>query len=265
MKLLAIIIAFLLSHFWPNAHTVRPFSWLFKWSQWLQKQLPDLKAEMLLVVVVGLPVSAFFLVLGIFGWDHSDQFIYFIVSVLILSYTIGPENLETAVESGQLHRQLHLPEDVSEKGVIVAMTDASLHRWFGIFFWYVILGLAGALIYRLCERLRHTEDNKGLQLVASRAVQIMDYPAAWLMLVSLAIATDFERTWNCCKPFLSMDSLKKLDQRFIYTATECAVKACEIPPHEKGEGYHVQRKTLMVLFRMLVVWLVFVSILVIFT
>ncbi|WP_395375615.1 hypothetical protein [Marinicella sp. W31] len=265
MKLLAIIIAFLLNHFWPNAHAVRPFSWLFAWAKWLQEQFSDLKAELLLIVIVAVPISVFFLVLGILDWDHSDQFLYFVVSVLVLSYTIGPENLETAVEKGQLHQQLDLSEDVSDQGVIVAMTDASLHRWFGVFFWYVVLGLAGALIYRLCERLRQPGENKALQLVAKRTVQIMDYPVAWLMLASLAIATDFERTWNCCKPFLSMDRIKKLDQRFIYTATECAVKACEIPPHDKGEGYQVQRKTLTVLFRMLVVWLVFVSILVIFT
>jgi len=235
------------------------------WSDWLRERVLDLMAEFLVIIVVAVQIAIFFAVLGILGWDRSDHFLYFIVSVLVLSYTIGPENLETAVEKGELRKQLHLADDVSEKGVITAMTDASLHRWFGVFFWYVVLGLAGALIYRLCERLRQPGQNHELQLVARRAVQIMDYPVAWLMLVSLAIATDFERTWNCCKPFLSMDSVKKMDQKFIYTATECAVKACEIPPHEKGEDYNIQRKTLMVLFRMLVVWLVFVSILVIFT
>ena len=265
MKLLAIIIAFLLNHFWPNAHTVRPFSWLLQWADWVKQKLPDLQAEVLLIIIVGVPVAAFVLILTLFGWDQPDEFIYFILSVVVLGYTIGPENLETAVEKGQLHQQLHLSEDASEKTVITAMTDASLHRWFGVFFWYVVLGLVGALIYRFCERLRQPDKNGPVQLVARRAVQIMDYPVAWLMLVSLAIATDFERTWNCCKPFLSMDSVKKLDQRFIYTATECAVKQCEITPHDKGESYHVQRQTLQVLFRMLVVWLVFVSILVIFT
>jgi membrane protein required for beta-lactamase induction len=91
-------------------------------------------------------------------------------------------------------------------------------------------------------------------------MKILNYPVAWMMVISLAIASDFERIFKKCKAYMKSDNIKSMDDTFLYEAADFAVENCEV---EAGSDTSIEVVTISVLKRMLFVWLVFVSILVI--
>jgi membrane protein required for beta-lactamase induction len=90
---------------------------------------------------------------------------------------------------------------------------------------------------------------------------ILNYPVAWMMVMLLAIASDFERIYKKCKPFLNIKTITSMDDSFLYEATDFAVENCEVEPESDSS---IEQVSIRVLKRMLVVCMVFISILVIF-
>src|SRR5690606_7531347 len=73
---------------------------------------------------------------------------------------------------------------------------AALRRWFGVLFWFVVLGAVGALLYRLVAYA--AEDEPALYLPAGtveggrRLLAVFDWPVAQLMALSLALVGNFD-------------------------------------------------------------------------
>ncbi len=258
MKLLALIIAFAISHFVNEPEKYRKFSWFNLWSNWLVKCLNTITSELLVVLIVAIPVS--FISVILYGLIDS-QLGLLLVGIVILSYCIGPKSFEEDVDSGDVRKRLGVRSNAKAVTLIKKMTQVSLTRWFGVFFWYVVLGIVGALIYRFSERLSNEMNNStNLQLTVDKLMKILNYPVAWMMVVSLAIASDFERIVKKCKPYMNIENIKSMDTSFLYEAADFAVEICEVEPDNKEA---IEIVTISVLKRMLVVWLVVVSFLVI--
>jgi AmpE protein len=84
-----------------------------------------------------------------------------------------------------------------------AVFSESLHRWFGIILWFALLGILGAFLYRMvdwlaCEKSSLSAQQKNLFL---RTRQVLDWPAAQLMTLALAIATDFDSVFKAWKQY----------------------------------------------------------------
>ncbi|MBL4773355.1 MAG: hypothetical protein JKX98_07065 [Alcanivoracaceae bacterium] len=258
MKLLALIFAYALSHFISKPQRFRKFGWFKSWSTWVLNHTKFFYDELTVIIIVGLPV--FFIsvfLLSVF----TSLLGGLIVAILILSYCIGPKSFEEDVFSGELRKRIGVRANAGISTLIKKMTQVSLRRWFGVFFWYVVLGILGALLYRFSERLdAYTSDNERIKPAISKLVKILNYPVAWMMVISLAIASDFERIYKKCKPFMSLDNIYSMDDSFLYDATDFAVENCEV---ESNNDSSIEQVSIRVLKRMLVVWLVFVAILVI--
>ncbi len=259
MKLLALIIAYGVSHFVDHPDKYRQFKWFKSWSQWLPNKINFAMREVIVILTITIPIFIIHIVMyGLFS-SHIGGLI---VSVLILAFCIGPKSLDEDVNSGEIHKRLGLRKNANISKLIKTMTYTSMRRWFGVFFWYIVLGIVGALMYRLSERLNiFTDKNHETKPVVEKLNKILNYPVAWVMVVSLAIASDFERIYKKCKPYFTLDNINELDDSFLYEATDFAVENCELDSSEKQE---VEKVTLSVLKRMLIVWLSFVAILVIF-
>ena len=255
MKLLALILAYLISHTIQKPDKLRDFTWFKSWAKWFEKSSGIKSPELNVILTVAIPVTVIYFILSLL---FGSVLGVLLVSVLILFYVIGPHSLEEDAESGEIHKRLGLRKNTKVSTLIKTMTEVSMHRWFGVFFWYVVLGVAGALIYRLSERLDfYTENDNELKSTTTRLMKVLNFPAAWMMVISLAIASDFERIFKKCKPYMSFENIKSMDDSFLYEATDFAVEICEIEPDEQK---NVELVTLSVLKRMLVVWLVVVSI-----
>lgn len=259
MKLLALIIAYLISHVIPKPQRFRDFRWYKIWMDWLEKTTKFKQKEMTVILSIAVPVLIISTALNALVFSAVSGLL---VSILVLSFCIGPESLEEDVESNEIHKRLGIRKNAKIPILIKKMTQVSMQRWFGVFFWYLILGIAGTLIYRLAERHNNfTTSNQDSKEAISKLMKILNYPVAWMMVVSMAIASDFERIFKKCKPSMSMVNLKNMDDSFLFEAADFAVEICEV---EENDEKSIEQVTISVLKRMLVVWLVFVSILVIF-
>lgn len=73
---------------------------------------------------------------------------------------------------------------------------AALRRWFGVLFWFVLLGAVGALLYRLVAHA--AEEEPALYLPAGtvdggrRLLAVLDWPVVQLMALSLALVGNFD-------------------------------------------------------------------------
>ncbi len=258
MKLLALIIAFAISHFVQNPEKFRHYDWFSSWSNWFKQNIKLPMIELTVIAIVGIPVVIItILAVGVFNSVIAEL----ILAVLVLSYSIGPKSLDEEVKNDVIKANHGIRKSAKAEVVIKKMTKLALQRWFGVFFWYVVLGVSGAVLYRLSERLfLLTKDSDKTKPVTEKLMTILNYPVSWVMVVSLAIASDFERIYKKCIPSMKKQNIMKMDTSFLYDAADFAVEICEVNSEEKES---IETTTLNVLNRMLVVWLVFVSVIVI--
>lgn len=260
MKLLALIFAYTVSHYASNPQRFRQFDWYESWVIWLSKRLKGVTAEFSTIIIVALPVLLISLVVFMLFNSIVGSLL---ISIFILSYCIGPESLEEDINSGDVGKRLGIRSDATISTLIKKITQVAMKRWFAVFLWYMILGIIGVLIYRLSERLDYyTKPSDSNKSSITRLMAILNYPVAWMMVMLLAIASDFERVYKKFKPFLNMKTIMSMDDSFLYEATDFAVENCEVEPEDDSS---IEQVTIRVLKRMLVVCLVIVSILVIFT
>lgn len=258
MKLLALILAYLVSHLVNKPQRYRQFGWFHSWEKWLTSKVNWAMHELLVIVIIAIPV--FLISVVLLGLTDSSIG-SLLVSILVLSYCIGPESLQEDVASGDIRSRMGVRKNAKISLLIKKMTQRSLSRWFGVFFWYVVLGIVGALIYRLSERLDfHIKDGEETKPTIKKLMKILNYPVSWMMVISLAIASDFERVYKKCKSYMTMKNVETMDNTFLYEAADFAVENCEV---ESEDEVGIEVVTINVLKRMLLVWLVFVSVLVI--
>jgi len=150
MKLLALILAYIISHLITKPQRFRQFGWFQSWSKWFFSKFNWSVSELSLVVVIAAPVIVIStLLMAIFDSTMGNL----LIAIIVLSYCIGPESLEEDVEDGDIRRKVGIRKNAKVSILIKKMTQVSLKRWFGVFFWYIVLGIVGALVYRLSERL----------------------------------------------------------------------------------------------------------------
>lgn len=258
MKLLALILAYIVSHLVSKPERFRRFDWFESWSLWIATKMKKSIPELTIVLTIAIPVFLIsFVLLSILDSILGSL----VISILVLSYCIGPESIKEDVDSGNIRSKLGVRKNANVSILIKKMTQISLQRWFGVFFWYVVLGIVGALIYRLSERLNfYTNDEEKSKQAVVKLMKILNYPVSWMMVVSLAIASDFERIYKKCKAYMNFENISAMDDTFLYEAADFAVENCEV---ESEDETSIEKVTISVLKRMLLVWLVFVAILVI--
>jgi len=220
MTIIAILLAFGLCHFVRELGRFRKRQWLTSWVDFSNDafgKLPLWQDMLGFLVIIGVPLAVLLLInhllISAFGTTGS-----FLLALAVLIYSFGPRDLDTDVadiieSNDEEDREAAIanllrkpsPEDPEEAraAAVEAVFREALRRWFGVIFWFAVLGVAGAFLYRLIDWLVNenhnlTEDQVGL---FTRLQQIMDWPAAQLMTLSLAIATDFDSVFAAWKRY----------------------------------------------------------------
>jgi adenosylcobinamide-phosphate synthase len=169
---------------------------------WLVAVLPPVLAALLIHQIL---LSVHFLLAAAFH-------------VAVLYFTLGFRQfshhfteLQLAVKSGDIERARAMLEEwrgasgvvrTREEVIRLAMEEAliSSHRHvFGVIFWYVLLpGPAGAVLYRLAAYLHYRwKDLGGFGRFAERAFEAIEWPAVRLTAASFAVVGDFEDSIYC--------------------------------------------------------------------
>lgn len=220
MTIIAILLAFGLCHFVRELGQLRKRQWLTGWVDFSNSafgKLPLWHDALGFLVIAAIPLVILLLInqllISLMGSTGS-----FLLALAVLIYSFGPRDLDTDVAKiveadNEKEREAALslllrkpvPENAAEarEAAVESVFREALRRWFGIIFWFAVLGIAGALLYRLVDWLvneNHNLSDEQLNLFA-RLQQVMDWPAAQLMTLSLAIATDFDSVFSAWKRY----------------------------------------------------------------
>jgi AmpE protein len=215
--LLAIVLVLAASHAVPDLSRLRDFSWLRIWlTRWSgEGAQPSARPVLLLPALVfalcaliqaaldhvlfGLPLFAFAVIVLFFCWGPRE------LDSDIDAVLKAPDRDQRLAAAQALRPDpADQPLPLEATALVEASFYSALSRWFGVLFWFVVLGPAGALGYRMIQLLaRNRAFSSGLDArqhdLLERTARILDWAPAHLMAFTLALVSDFDavvRTWR---------------------------------------------------------------------
>ncbi len=244
--LIAVIFALVLGHLAPGfAASVRRHDGFGLWLRWLDARFGEgssvwrghygfLFALLPPLLLVGLIQFALHTPLaGAFG---------LLFAVAMLFYAWGPRDLDVDVaavvdaEDATARREAAArldPKSDSGLGEAAAMVEAvfanALRRWFGVLFWFLLLGAVGAVLYRLTALLAEGEYADALPAStregARRCFALLNWPVAQAMTLSLALVGNFDSVLGVWRDAGGAEM--QLDHAHLGAAARASVR-CEI-------------------------------------
>ncbi|MBS0556152.1 MAG: cobalamin biosynthesis protein [Proteobacteria bacterium] len=275
IKLVALLLVLFVGHVLPDLARLRNYSWWRAWLRWLGPPEPGVA----LAIGVGLPVLACAIVQ--YGLRASwFGLIGFVFAVVVLFYAWGPRDLERDVEAvdkaadgaSRLAAAQCLRRDgdgaelpfTAEK-LVAATFEAALSRWFGVLFWFVVLGPCGALLYRLAQLLAAlpAADDSAL---ARKFAALLDWLPAHLMALALALVSNFDAVFAAWRDWhrAHAQGYANLDLGFLDAIARSSV-AADVAADGQADAQSplVALDDAMVLVRrVLIVWLTLIALVV---
>lgn len=219
MSAIAVIVALLLEQWRPLGERKAYFALLAGGAEWLERSFNagEGRQGTTAWLVAVLPVLAaslalYFLLL----WLHP--LLAFAFNIVALYFTLGFRqfshyftDLQLAIRTGDLERaraligewrgepaQHRSREEVIRLAIEEALVASHRHV-FGVLFWFVLLpGPSGAILYRLAAYLRRRWGGLGtFGDFAEQVGRLLEWPAVRLTAASFAVVGDFEDTVYC--------------------------------------------------------------------
>jgi AmpE protein len=276
--LVAAVIAVVLGHTVPALSTVRRFDWFIRWRAWVQRQLQEeLQTSLSAVLLVLLPPVLLLAALQSVLESTLFGLPGFVLALLVLVWCWGPRDLDRDVEelansspraATDVAQRLSTRCPVATDGgsLVEAVFRAALQRWFAVLLWFLLLGAAGALLYRLTQLAADSASRRAGDTPLGTLRIVLEWPAAQLMVLALALAASFDavvaawREWH-----LARGRWLVADVGFLYAAARASV-ALELaeedeeeltPPDVAGRlpAARALRDAMSLVWRMLIVWL----------
>ena len=210
MTFIALIIALALLQYWGSAGPVHTDDWF----QQLVRKLSSsgLMAELQLALAILLPVGVVVWVLGLTnGWLFG--LVTLALMVLVLLYSFGRRDFETLVgryreycSKGDFEGayQFSLQELVDDNPDECPGAAEQLHRWakericylgferwFGVIFYFALLGAAGALAYRLLHLYREDNEDSAQVPMLNKLMFWVDWAPSRVLVFAFAVTGDW--------------------------------------------------------------------------
>jgi AmpE protein len=247
ITLVAVVIALVLGHVAPALVTAaRQYHWYGHWLRWLDAQAGEseggfwrgrygialaLLPPLLIVALLQWALHAPTLLLGFLG---------LLFGIVALVYAWGPRDLDIDVEAiidahDPPARRVAIARLWPDGGAVAADGPAlveavfrnALHRWFGVLFWFLLLGPVGALMYRLTAFSAEGEFARTLPDETREGARglyaALDWPVAQLMTLSMALVGNFDTVFNAWRE--ARGNQWQLDNGFLGAAARASVKS----------------------------------------
>ncbi len=242
VTLLAVVAALVIGHMAQSlAASVRHYDWYGKWVDWLDAQFPEgsfwrghwgvalaLVPPLLVVLLFQIALNRPFY--GLVGM---------LFAIAVLFYAWGPRDLDLDIDAiveapdaaSRREAMAKLwpdtpPLNIDGGALVSAVFQNALRRWFGVLFWFLLMGAVGALLYRLlvlsCEgafaRKLPVEAREG----ACALLKLLDWPVAQLLTLALALVGNFDTVLGAWRE--AGGASFNLDHRFLDAAGRASVR-----------------------------------------
>ena len=242
ITLIAAIVALVLGHLAPSfADAVRHYGWYRDLIRWFNSRFAEgsfwrgrwgiVLALLPAVLAVGL------LQVALEGrlWGISGL----VFGTVVLFLVWGPRDLDKDVEAildapdaisrskrvTRMVEEAHTPGGSS--GLVEAVFRNALRRWFGVLFWFLILGPVGAIIYRLSVLTAvggiAAEVPSGTREGAHTWLAVLEWPVAQLMTLVLALVGNFDSVLGAWRH--AGGGSMTLSSRFLGAAARASVNS----------------------------------------
>ncbi len=213
MFLLAILISLALEKLVPTLDRLRGILWFWQYADKLRRKLlPEDNRRGTLTVLLTILPPVLLVGLAQYLLDMQLWLFSFGLSLAVLIYALGPRDMDRQVnawlearaqndeEKAQaiLHEFLPFPAPDNEQArtdVVIDMIFVLTHeRVLAVFFWFVLLGPMGAILYRLVSELVSTPPenaNEDYWLTATRLHMLLAWLPAHLSALSFAVMGSF--------------------------------------------------------------------------
>ena len=286
--LVAVIAALVLGHLaaLPLA-ALRDWHWFGTWLRWWRGHGGGWASGRFgLLPAIAAPV----LLAGLLQWWLHGR-LYglpaLLFGVAMLVWCWGPRDLDRDVEA------VLDAEDTPAHGVAVSrlqaaggslhqdapsLLDATIHdalrRWFAPLFWFLLLGPAGVLLYRLLAQVVHgpqaADASADARAGAGWALALLEWPVAQLMVLSMALVGNFDTVFSAWRG--AAGNRWALDLGFLGAATRAGVgmELAEDAEDARAAGIVLPlqaqpelRDAMSLVWRMLLAWMAALALLVI--
>jgi AmpE protein len=288
LTLIAVVLALVLGHVVPSVLAVRRYDWFIGWLRAFGRLLAGdspIQSRIGLLLAAGLPCLA---VAGLQylldGRAYGLPLLVF--SLLVLLYTWGPRDLDLDVDAvveardGEARRVAAatlFPEGgdpvLEGPSLVEAVFRCALWRWFGVLFWFLLLGPAGALLYRLValssQGHSQTVLSPSLASAAKWWLAVLNWPVAHLMTFALALAANFDGVLAAWRDWHAQGGWR-LDTGFLGAAARASV-VCELAEEDayaidgpaQAPALLELRDAMSLVWRVMLLWLAVLAVFVV--
>ena len=265
MTILVVLLGMAISHLVFPVARLRHFDGLLKPVHWTRRRYSEPAWAVAAAVVLTALLLAWALsaaaegLLGALGW--------FLMALAVFVYTLGPRDLDRDVQALLIggneprylkaRRIMRLHSDAGAAEATASVLRAAEARWFGILFWFVLLGIPGALLYRLTRISLHEPGLRPAQAgYLLRLRVVLDWPVLVLMLSSAALVGDFDSVRRAWGHYRGGSSAWRLDSEVLDKVAAAMIEPQDAFEQGVRNGHQLAR-------RMLLLWLVVLSLLLI--
>jgi AmpE protein len=240
--LIAAVVALVLGHLAQSlAASVRHYGWYADWLRWLGARFPEdsiWRGRWGIALALVPPLLA----VGLFQLA-LDEPLYglagLVFGIAVLFYVWGPRDLDLDVDAiAAAHDPVSRREAAARLwpegeapsldggSLVEAVFRNALRRWFGVLFWFLLLGPFGAVLYRLTALSAEGEAARELpgETVegARTLLAILEWPVAQLLTLALALVGNFDTVLGAWRE--SGGAALSLDNGFLGAVARASVK-----------------------------------------
>jgi AmpE protein len=272
MKFIITLIALVIERFFDWSH-IRRWRWFERFLLWLNKKLSSWPTYLVLGIAV-LPAVLVVALLNCFLTNWVYGLLKLVFGILVLMYSLGPQNFwldayrciaalqhddqQVAMERVKKAFDVSVSDSLPafHRAFVNALFCEANRRLFAVWFWFILLGPAGALLYRLIDLCRL----HGLRIsfVADQLQSCLDWLPVRLFALFFGLAGHFTKAIKQWK----RDVLTKPARNSILLS-ECGVEAVDVLEAERMpvDG-SAEKETIRLLDRVFVIALVVLAIVV---